>query len=72
MAVLFVGWDGDKLLRCAISAEALADYFAGEGKDPLKVFQINRDRIEHEARRKYLRASFEPDGSIFIQSSDLA
>ena len=70
--VLFEGKDGDKVLLCAISREALDDHYGGDKKNKLKVFHANRDSIEHEARRKYLAASIEPDGSIFISSDDLS
>jgi Protein of unknown function (DUF1488) len=45
---------------------------AGNGnKDKLKVFKANRDRIEHEARRKYLADLVESDGSVLIKTMDL-
>jgi len=69
--VVFTGQDADKVIRIAISQEALEDFFAGNGKDLLKVFQMNRERIEHEARRKYLVGSFETDGSILLKTTDL-
>jgi transcriptional regulator with XRE-family HTH domain len=70
--VVFEGRDGDRTIRCAISREALEDHFDGDDKDPIKVFRAHRERIEHEARRKYLdgRAD-EPDGSIHIKTGDL-
>jgi transcriptional regulator with XRE-family HTH domain len=69
--VLFVGKDGNKIVTCAISREALDDHFNGDNKDKLKVFNANRERIEHEARRKYLAGRIEPDGSILISTTDL-
>lgn len=71
MVVLFKGRDGDKIITCAISREALDDHFGGDNKDKLKVFNANRDRIEHEARRKYLARRVESDGSVIIKSIDL-
>jgi hypothetical protein len=45
---------------------------AGSGnKDKLKVFKANRERIEHEARRKYLADLVESDGSVLIKTMDL-
>ena len=35
------------------------------------VFRAHRERIEHEARRKYLDGHLEPDGSILIRTQDL-
>lgn len=69
--VVFRAEDGDKTVVCAISREALDDHFNGDNKDKLKVFKANRDRIEHEARRKYLADRVEPDGSVLIKTLDL-
>ncbi len=68
---VFEGKDGDRTIRCAISRETLEDHFEGDGKDPLKVFRANRERVEHEARRKYLDGRLESDGSILIRTADL-
>jgi transcriptional regulator with XRE-family HTH domain len=68
---VFEGKDGNKTIRCAISREALDDHFYGNTNDPLKVLRANRDRIEHEARRKYLDGRMEADGSILIRTGDL-
>jgi transcriptional regulator with XRE-family HTH domain len=68
--VLFKGRDGDKVIQCAISKEALEDYFQGDGKDPVKVFQAHREDIEHRARRKYLAGKSETNGSVLLQSDD--
>src|SRR5206468_358047 len=37
-AVLFRGRDGELIIRCGISREALEDHFNGDDKDLLKVF----------------------------------
>ena len=71
MVVVFSGRDGSKVIQCAISNEALEDHFESDGKNLLKVFQANRKRIEHEARRKYLAGSLEPDNSILLKTSDI-
>lgn len=69
--VLFDGRDGEKTVPCAISREALADHFDGAKQNPARVFQAHRARIEHEARRKYLAAGLEADGSVLIRTEDL-
>jgi len=69
--VVFRGKDGDKTVACAISREALDDHFGGDNKDKLKIFKTNRERIEHEARRKYLADRVVPDGSVLIRTMDL-
>ncbi len=71
MVVLFKGQDGDKTIPCAISREALDDHFDGDNKDTLKVFKASRERIEHEARRRYLADLVESDGSVLIKTMDL-
>lgn len=71
-AVVFTGRDGDKVIRCAISEEVLQDYFAGAGKNLVKVLQANHERIEHEARRKYLAGNFAVDGSILLKDKDIS
>jgi hypothetical protein len=69
--VLFYGQDGDAVVRCVISGEALDDHFQGGGKDKLEVFRANRQAIEQEVRRKYIAGDTEVDGSILIRSDDL-
>jgi transcriptional regulator with XRE-family HTH domain len=71
MIVVFTGRDGDRSIRCAVSREALEDYFGGEGKDPLKVFQANHEKIEHEVRRLYLLGNTETDGFVLLTSKNL-
>lgn len=71
MAVLFDGKDGEKPVPCAISWEALEDHFDSDHKNPAKVFGANRERIEHEARRKFLAGRLESDGSVLIKTDDL-
>ena len=69
--VSFTGQDGDKVIRCAISTEALQDYFNADHKVRLKVFVANRERIEHAARRKYLAGWLEADGLLFLKTEDM-
>lgn len=64
--VLFSGQDGEKRVHCAIGRDVLDDYYRDGETDPLKMFTRNRERIEHEARKKYLADILEPDGSIFL------
>jgi transcriptional regulator with XRE-family HTH domain len=70
-AVLFRGRDGELIIRCGISREALEDHYNGDDKDMLKVFTANRARVEYEARRKYLAGRLEPDLSVMIRTTDL-
>jgi transcriptional regulator with XRE-family HTH domain len=68
---IFDGRDGDRTMRCGISREALEDHFGGEDKNPVKVVRMHRERIEHEARRKYLSGRVEADGSVLVRTEDL-
>lgn len=70
-AVVFSGQDGTETICCYVSTEVLADYFDGDGKDPLKVFQTHHDKIEHEVRRKYLLGKKEADGSLSLTTIDM-
>ena len=69
--LLFYGQDGEAVVRCLITGEALEEHFQGRGKDKLEVFRANRQPIEQEIRRKYLAGDTELDGSILIRSGDL-
>jgi hypothetical protein len=69
--VLFYGQDGEAVVRCVISGEALDAHFQGDGKDRVEVFRANRQPIEQEVRRKYVAGDTEVDGSILIRSGDL-
>ena len=71
MIVIFWGQDNNKVIRCAISAEALEDHYQSKSKDPLKIFLANEKLIEHEAFRKYLNNQFESDDYILIKYEDL-
>jgi transcriptional regulator with XRE-family HTH domain len=68
--VVFTGREGDKVILCAISQAALDDYFKGNEKDPLKVFQVHHENIEHAARRKYLKEAIEANGTILLTTKD--
>jgi len=69
--VLFYGQDGEAVVRCLITGEALDNHFHGDGKDRLEVFRANRQPIEQEVRRRYLAGDTELDGSILIRAGDL-
>lgn len=71
LVVGFTGEDGERVIHCAISMEALEDHFGGDFKNPLKSFIANRERIEHEARRKYITRKLEADGSVLVKTEDV-
>ncbi len=70
MSVIFFGQEDRKLITCLITSEALQDHF-DNNSNYLKTFTKNRSRIEHEARKKYLKDQLERDGSILIRTEDL-
>jgi transcriptional regulator with XRE-family HTH domain len=72
-AIVFSGQDGETRVRCRISREALDDHFSDRDRlRPTAAFRKYRHEIEGLARRKYLLGQREPDGSVLIETSDLA
>ena len=69
--VVFRARDEKKIISCAVSEEALKDHFQEKNKNPVKIFEANRERIEHETRRKYFAGMLEPDGSVLVKTSDI-
>jgi uncharacterized protein DUF1488/Fic/DOC family protein len=70
--VVFFGEDGKARVRCAISRQALEGDFGADDRDKLEVFRENRKVIEEAARQRYLAGDTETDGSILIDSGELA
>jgi transcriptional regulator with XRE-family HTH domain len=72
-AIVFWGQDGETRVRCRISREALDDHFSdGDKLKPEAAFKKYRKEIETLARRKYLSAQREPDGSVLIRTNDIS
>lgn len=69
--VLFDGQVRGEAILCGISREALEDHFDRGKKGLVQMYKANYGRIHHEARRKYLSAQFESDGSVLIKTLDL-
>ena len=69
--VVFWGQDRAQRVRCAISQEALDDYFDGDHGNKLDVFRKDRPAIEEIARGKYLYGRVEPDGTVLIRTTDI-
>ena len=70
--VAFWGQDGAERVRCRIAREALDDHFSDRGRlRPRAAFEKHRDAIEALARRKYLRAQLESDGSVVIRTNEI-
>jgi len=68
--LIFFAHEGHKEIRCAISHQALDDYFDATEKTRLKIFQKNRSAIEQKARRKYFAGRLEKDGGLLIILED--
>ncbi|MBX3506445.1 MAG: DUF1488 family protein [Parvibaculum sp.] len=72
--VFFNGTSAGDRHRCAISREALEDYFGdlGEGgKSALEAFRNNRSSIENLLREKFLRAPVEGTDETLLTSRDI-
>ena len=71
--IVFWGNDGDTRVRFRISRAALADHFSERDRlRPDAAFKKHRHEIEGLARRKYLVGKKEADGTIAIETLDIA
>lgn len=59
-----------KTIKCAITYQALYDYFDAEFSDPLFAFMIGRSKIEPLALQRIADNRFEKDGTILLKPSD--
>lgn len=62
------------LVRCAVSGEALEDYFGSEGRnrnERLAAFQRHRSKIEAMVRKKYLSRPIEEPESVLLSTPDI-
>ena len=72
--VLFPARTADGEITCAISGEALQDYFGARGASQrlrLTAFRAHRADIEAAARRKFEANQREGDNSVLVRSNDL-
>jgi len=69
--VWFSAIDGEKVIECAISMEALTDHFGAYADDPLPAFRKHRQRIWDIAEKLIAERRFESDGTILIHSADV-
>jgi hypothetical protein len=72
--VAFAGQALGQTVACAISREALDDYFGTDGLDKdgrIEAFLKNRSKIEEMARIKYLKWPIEEPDNILIKTSDI-
>jgi hypothetical protein len=72
--VLFIGYVRNQQKECAISREALDDWFNVEGKAHeacLKAFREHREEIQSMARRLFLNDEVRSDGALLIKTLDV-
>lgn len=72
--VEFSGDAGGALVRCAVSREALDDYFGADRVDQagkLEIFHNNQSAFENMARTKYLNWPAEDAGGVLIKTEDI-
>jgi hypothetical protein len=63
-----------RLVRCAISLEAVEDHFGADATNQdrrLKIFRAHRSTIEKMARTKYLTWPVEDAGSVLLGTDDV-
>jgi len=70
--VWFSAIDDEKVINCAISIEALTAHFGAYADDPLPAFAAHRQQIWDLAAKLITERRFQDDGTILIQSADLA
>ncbi len=72
--VAFLGLSGGKLVRCAISREALDDHFGADGPGPdarLRTFRAHRAEVERLMRTKFLDWPVAETGTVLIRTEDV-
>lgn len=73
-AVSFVGESLGSAVSCAISREAIEDYFGADGRDAkgrVEVFLKNRSKIERLLRTKYLSSPIDEPEAVLVKTSDV-
>jgi transcriptional regulator with XRE-family HTH domain len=72
-SIVFGGKDDEKRVRFRVSREALDDHFSDGGRLRSEAaFKKHRHEIEGLARRKYLLGHKEPDGTVVLETLDIA
>lgn len=72
--VTFTGKAGRETVQCAISLEAIEDYFGltnSDRREVLKKFRAKRSVFENIAREKYLHKAVSEVGSVLVTTADL-
>jgi len=72
--VAFAGIAANQQTDCAISREALDDWFHAEGKGPegyLQAFCLNRREVQAMARELYLHEKVPSDGAVLVKTVDV-
>ena len=72
--VRFMGWDGERWVRCGVKRDALisaAGADAANAQDPVNLYRTNRGAIHTLANAKYQRRRLESDGLVLVRLMDL-
>jgi len=72
--VRFLGWDGERWVRCGVGRDALtnaAGVAAASGADPVKLYRAHMAPIHTLVNAKYQRGRLESDGLVLVRSVDL-
>jgi len=67
----FRAMEGESLVICRVTREALSDYTRTSGSDLVDMFRASEVAIINAVDKKYAASDREPDGSIIIRSADL-
>jgi hypothetical protein len=69
-AVTFTAFAHNRVIRCSVSAQALAEHFGSDFRSPVACFVRQRHTVERIADLLIESGRFEADGSIRIRMSD--
>ena len=73
--VRFMGWDGERWVRCGVKRDALisaAGVDAASGQDLVNLYRTNSGAIHTLANAKYQRRRLESDGLVLVRLVDLS
>jgi len=72
--VRFMGWDGDRWVRCGVRRDALlnaARVTEASGMDLVNLYRRHKNPIHALASAKFRAGRLEEDGLVLVSSADL-
>jgi hypothetical protein len=72
--VRFMGWDGERWVRCGVRRDALinaAGVAGASGADPVNLYRSHKSPIHALASAKFQAGRLEEDGLVLVRSVDL-